>query len=131
GAGVSDRPMAADRVAAALASSRMSASVSAWSPSHNALSGSGWTSTMIPSAPTAIAARLSGRTRARRPRDRAGADLEGVAGCVLEGPDAALAQHDVEVAALRDILRRHQPFLDRRVHAPLHQYRLSRWADAP
>ena len=44
----------------------------------------------------------------------------------LEGPDAALAQHDVEVAALGDVLRRHQPLLDGRGHAALEQHRPAR-----
>ncbi len=99
---------------------------------------------MMPSAPTAIAARVSGRTRSRsaarvrRVHDdrqvrqplghRDGTDVEGVAGGGLEGADAALAEHDVEVAALGDVLGGHQPFLDGGAHAPLEQHRLGRGA---
>ena len=100
---------------------------------------------MTPSAPTAIAALVSGRTRSRRPPEcdgstmtgrcdsrwatGHGADVERVAGRGLERPDAALAEHDVEVAALRDVLGRHQPLLDGGVHAALEQDRLAGRAD--
>ena len=47
---------------------------SCWGPSQIASSGSGWTSTMIPSAPTAAAASDSGATRSRRPGGVAGID---------------------------------------------------------
>ncbi len=62
-------------------------------------------------------------------RDRDGADIQGVARRLLERPDAALAQHDVQVAALRDVLGGHQPFFDRRAHAALEHDRLSGAAD--
>ena len=61
--------------------------------------------------------------------DRHGADVEGVAGRRLERADAAFAQHDVEVAALRDVLRCHQPLFDGRLHAALEHDRLARLAD--
>ncbi len=51
----------------ALASARRSPSTRAWGPSQSAWSGCGWTSTMMPSAPMAMAARESGTTRSRRP----------------------------------------------------------------
>ena len=51
----------------AWARARRSAPNSAWGPSQSAFSGSGCTSTMTPSAPTAIAARDRGTTRSRRP----------------------------------------------------------------
>ena len=56
---------------------RMSASTSAWSPSHSAVFGSGCTSMITPSAPTAIAARVSGRTRSRRPPECDGSTMTG------------------------------------------------------
>ena len=61
--------------------------------------------------------------------DRDGADVERVAGRRLERPDAALAENDVEVATLRDVLGRHQPLLDRGVHAALQHDRLAGRAD--
>ena len=57
-------------------------------------------------------------------RHRYRADVERVARRRLERPDASLAEHDVEVAALRDVLRRHEPLLDRRSHATLQEHRL-------
>jgi hypothetical protein len=48
---------------------------------------------------------------------------------MLEGADAALAQHDVEVAALGDVFGRHQPLLDGGAHAPLEQDRPGGGAD--
>ena len=71
------RPISGGRCAATLASSRMSESSRAWSPSHSAISGSGCTSTMMPSAPTAMAARVSGRTRSRRPPECDGSTMTG------------------------------------------------------
>src|SRR3712207_8805687 len=49
---------------------------SACGPSHRADVGSGWTSTMTPSAPTAIAARVSGTTRSRLPPEGDGSRSE-------------------------------------------------------
>ena len=69
------------------------------------------------------------RQVAGRLDDRHRGDVEGVAGRRLEGADAALAQDDVEVAALGDVLRRHQPLLDGRRHAALEQHRLAGLAD--
>ena len=77
GAGVRVRPTRGDRCAATLASSRRSDSTSACGPSHSADSGCGWTSTMMPSAPTAIAALDSGRTRSRRPPECDGSTITG------------------------------------------------------
>ena len=138
-------PRAGGRLRTAAARSRRSPSTRACGPSHSAVSGCGCTSTMMPSAPIAIAARESGTTRSRRPPecdgsttigrcarscvDRHRGDVEGVARRLLEGADPALAQHDVEVAALRDVLRRHQPLLDRRAHAALEHDRLAGVAD--
>ena len=48
---------------------------------------------------------------------------------LCERADAPLAQHDVEVAALGDVLGGHQPLLDGGAHAPLEQHRLGRRAD--
>jgi thiamine biosynthesis protein ThiI len=75
--GVSVRPTSGDKWAATLASSRRSDSTSACGPSHSADSGCGCTSTMMPSAPTAIAARDSGRTRSRRPPECDGSTITG------------------------------------------------------
>ena len=61
--------------------------------------------------------------------DRHRADVQGVPGGRLEGADAALAEHDVEVAALGDVLGGHQPFLDGGVHAALEHDRLADAAD--
>jgi tRNA uracil 4-sulfurtransferase len=77
GAGVRVRPTSGDRWAATLASSRRSDSTSACGPSQSADSGCGWTSTMMPSAPTAIAARDSGSTRSRRPPECDGSTITG------------------------------------------------------
>ena len=60
---------------------------------------------------------------------RHGADVQGVAGGGLEGPDPALAEHDVEVAPLRDVLRGHQPLLVGRGQPALEHHRLARAAD--
>ena len=118
-----------------------SAPNSACGPSHSAVSGCGCTSTITPSAPAAMPARASGTTSSRRPGrvrrvddhrqvrrrldERHGADVEGVADRRLEGADAALAQHDVEVAALRDVLGGHQPLLDGGGHPALEHDRLA------
>jgi len=77
GAGVSVRPTRGDRCCAIEASSRRSDSMSACGPSQRAVSGCGWTSTMMPSAPTAIAARDSGSTRSRRPPECEGSTITG------------------------------------------------------
>ena len=61
------RPTAFGSWRTAWASARRSAPKSACGPSQSAFSGSGWTSTMTPSAPTAMAARESGTTRSRAP----------------------------------------------------------------
>ncbi len=140
------RPAAGSR-RTAVASSRSSLPSSACGPSHSAASGCGCTSTSTPSAPTAIAARDSGTTRSLRPAAWLGSTMTGrwlvawTAGTAemsrvlrydgLEGPDAALAQHDVEVAALGDVLRRHQPLLDGRGHAALEQHRPARTCRPP
>ena len=86
-------------------------------PSQIASSGSGCTSTMIPSAPAAAAASDSGSTSSRRPaawlgstidrqvrellehRDRRQVEREAVGG--LERADAALAQHHRSLPSLR------------------------------
>jgi hypothetical protein len=65
----------------------------------------------------------------QRVHHRHGADVQGVAGGGLEGPDAALAQHDVEVAALGDVLGGHQPLLVRRGQPALEHHRLAHPAD--
>ena len=93
---------------------------------------------MMPSAPAAAAARLSGSTSERRPaawlgstmtgqvrellehRHRREVEREAVGG--LEGADAALAQQHVRVALLEDVLRRHQQLLERRAEAALEQH---------
>ena len=115
---------------------------SACAPSHSAVSGCGWTSTITPSAPAAMPARASGTTRSRRPAACDGSTITGrcdmplhhrhrrhvehVADRRLERAHAALAQHDVEVAALRDVLGGHQPLLVRRGQAALEHHRLAR-----
>ena len=83
-------------------------------PSERAFSGSWWTSTRRPSAPTATAAREKGRTLWRLPVpwrrvDEDGkmaaffyggdyGEIESVARKIGEGADAAFAEHDVVVA---------------------------------
>ena len=84
---------------------------------------------MIPSAPAAAAASDSGSTRSRRPggvarvdddrqvrellehRHRHQVEREAVGG--LERADAALAEDDLLVALLEDVLGRHQQLLER------------------
>src|SRR5262245_44494061 len=61
------RPSSGGSSRTACARARRSSLTSACGPSHSAVSGDGCTSTMIPSAPTAIAAFDSGTTRSRRP----------------------------------------------------------------
>ena len=51
-------------------------------------------------------------------------EIEGVAGVLLEGTDAALAQNDLLVAAGHDILSAHDPLLDGVAQAALEQHRL-------
>ncbi len=81
----------------------------------------------------ALAAAVAGVHDDRQVRQavdhRHGGDVEGVAGGLLERPDAALAQDDVEVAALRDVLRGHEPLLVGRGHAALEHDRLAGAAD--
>ena len=62
-------------------------------------------------------------------RDGHPSQIEGVAGRRLEGPDPALAQDDLGVAALRDVLGRLEPFLDGHREAPLQHHRLVREPD--
>ena len=80
---------------------------------------------ITPSAPTATAARDNGATSSRRPPEMAGVDddrevgqaldhrdgrdVQRVAGRGLEGADAPFAQDDLEVAALGDVFRGHEP----------------------
>ncbi len=71
------RPSSGGSWRTAAASARRSSSTSACGPSHSACSGCGWTSTMMPSAPTAMAARESGTTRSRRPPECDGSTITG------------------------------------------------------
>ena len=74
--------------------------------------------------------RVHDHRQVRQPlRDRHRADVQGVPRRLLERPDAALAQHDVQVAALGDVLGGHQPLLDGGVHAALEHHRLAHPAD--
>ena len=95
---------------------------------------------MIPSAPTAAAARASGSTRSRRPaacdgiddhrqvrlvlEHRNRAEVERVPGRRLEGLDPALAEDDPVVALLGHVLGGHQQLLDRGRDPALEQHRL-------
>ena len=119
--------------------------LSACAPSHSAVSGCGCTSTMTPSAPAAMPARASGTTRSRRPAACDGSTITGrwLSRCTIaiadtssmlridgsNDADPALAQHDVEVAALRDVLGGHQPFLVGRGQPALEHHRLAGRAD--
>ena len=94
---------------------------------------------MTPSAPTATPAErqrldepaLAGRVArvddhrqvGQVVEERDGRQVERVAGVRLEGPDAALAQDHVRVAAADDVLGAHQPLLDRRAEAALEHHR--------
>src|SRR5579885_239341 len=81
-------------------------------------------------APAARVRRVDDDRQVRKlVHDRYRADVERVAGRGLEGTDAALAQDDVEVAALRDVLRGHQPLFDGRVHAALEHDRFAGGSD--
>ena len=71
------RPSSGGKARTAAASSRRSPSTRACGPSHSAVSGCGCTSTMMPSAPIAIAARESGTTRSRRPPECDGSTTTG------------------------------------------------------
>jgi thiamine biosynthesis protein ThiI len=74
--------------------------------------------------------RVHDHRQVRQPlRDRDRADVQGVPGGLLERADAALAEHDVQVAALSDVFGGHQPFLDGGVHAALEHDRLAHAAD--
>ena len=113
--------------------------LSCCSASDRAASGSGWTSTITPSAPTATPPIASGATSQRLPVAWLGSTITGrwrqvveqrhrrqvhrVAGVRLERPDAALAEDHVRVAGADDVLGGHQPFLDRRAEAALEHHR--------
>ena len=110
-------------------------------PSHHAVSGHGWTSTMKPSAPAATAAsaiagtssvwpaRVAGVDDDRQVRvaldDGHGGDVERVARGVLERADAALAEHHLLVAVGEDVLGGQQQLFDRAHHAALQQHGLA------
>ena len=99
---------------------------------------------MIPSAPTAAAARASGSTSRRSPEAWLGstitgrcvcsfshgiaAEVERVARRGLERADAALAQHHVRVALLEDVVGRHQQLVERGRQPALEQHRLAELA---
>ena len=116
-----------------------------WGPSQRAWSGSGWTSTMTPAAPTTNAALAMGVTRSRRPSAWLGstitgrcvtwrrkghdAQVQGVAERPLEGADPPLAQDDLFVSLQQDVLGRGQELLERGAHAPLQEHRLADAAD--
>ncbi len=57
-------------------------------------------------------------------RDDDRGEVERVAGRRFERPDPALAQDDVEVAGMRDVLGREQPLFDGRGEPPLDHHRL-------
>ena len=117
------------------------AGVIVWEPSLMACSGSSWTSMIRPSAPAATAARaiggdqigLAGAVRrvdhhrqvglVVQVRDRG--QRQGEPRVVLEGADAALAEHDVGIAAVEDVLGGQQEFVHRGAHAALQQDRLA------
>ena len=60
---------------------------------------------------------------------RDGREVERIARVGLIGADAALAEHDVGVALVHDVLRRVEPLVDRRREAALQEHRLARLAD--
>ena len=96
---------------------------------------------MIPSAPTAAAARESGSTRRRSPaawrgvddhrqvgvqlQPGHGAEVEGEAGRCLEGADPALAEDHRLVALLEHVVGRLQQLVERGGQAALEQGRLA------
>src|SRR5918912_4272960 len=71
------RPISDESAAISDANSGKSAAGICCGPSHSASSGRGCTSTMIPSAPTATAARASGSTSSRRPGACDGSTITG------------------------------------------------------
>ena len=107
----------------------------------SARGGSGWTSMMIASAPTAAAASAIGRTSERWPVPCDGSTMIGrwvssrstgtaVRSSVLrvdgsKRADAALAEDHVGVARAEDVLGGHEPLLDRGPEAALEQHRLA------
>ena len=113
------------------------AEVSDCSPSLQALSGLGWTSTMRPSAPAATRDTRQGRNQVAmaggvagvgddgQVRDlleqRNGGYVEGVARGCFKGANAALAENDVGVAVIENNLRRAQQIGHRGHHAALQQ----------
>ena len=100
---------------------------------------------MMPSAPAAAAARLSGSTSERRPgawlgstidrqvrellEDRDGGEVEREAVGGLERADAALAEQHVLVALLEDVLGGHEQLVERARQAALDEHRTLRAAD--
>ena len=114
-------------------------------PSETACSGSSWTSMIRPSAPAAMAAFDIGATSFAFPVPCEGSTTtgrvalvlevgdgrqrQGEPGVVLIGPDTPLAEHDVGVVAVEDVLGGEEEFVDRRAHASLEQGRLARVAN--
>ena len=58
-----------------------------------------------------------------------GGQIEGVARLRAEGPDPALAQHDLHVAPAHDVLRREEQVLQRGRHPALEQHRALQLSD--
>ncbi len=96
---------------------------------------------MMPSAPTARAARASAGTNSRRPAAWLGSRITGrwlllldhrhrrhverVAGRGLEGADAALAEDHLRLPSCQDVLGRQEQLLHRRHESALQQHRLA------
>ena len=113
-------------------------------PSLTAYSGSSWTSTIKPSAPAAMAAldigsdqlSLAGPVRGVDDHRQValvlevghGGQRQGEPGVVLVGPDSSLAEHDVGVVAVEDVLGGEQELIDGRAHPSLEEGRLARVA---
>ncbi len=106
-------------------------------PSESACSGQECTSTWMPSAPAATAARAIAGINSGRPVAWLGIDddrqmalpldvghdrqIERVPGRILEGPNAALAKNHLAIPLRECILSRHEQILDGRAHSTLEQ----------
>ena len=121
------------------------AGVIVWAPSLTACSGSSWTSIISAVGPGGDGGpghrddqpRLAGAVR-RVDDDRQVAlvvqvgdrrQRQGEPGVVLVGADAPLAEHDVGVAPVEDVLGGQQELVERGAHAALQERGLARVAD--
>ncbi len=80
-------------------------------------------------APRAVAGIHQDGQMAELLHHRDGGDVESVAGGVLEGADAALAEDDLLVAPGQDVLRGQQQLLDGRAQTALEQHRTAHLAE--